>query len=149
MKLTRLLLPALSLSLLPTLLAQPNRVKARVDPGRMVALKGSTHPRALPENDEGPADPATRMSLMTVTLKQTPEQQRDLEQLLEEQRDPESPNYHKWLTPEEFADRFGSSRDDIDQIVGWLESQGLSVDNIARSRNWVVFSGTAAQVQSA
>jgi hypothetical protein len=35
------------------------------------------------------------------------------------------------------------------KVVEWLESRGLSVDDVARSRNWVVLSGTVAQVQAA
>jgi len=39
-------------------------------------------------------------------------QQAALEQLLKEQQDPASPNYHNWLTPETYADRFGASAAD-------------------------------------
>jgi subtilase family serine protease len=34
-------------------------------------------------------------------------QQAELDKLLEQQQDPSSPNYHRWLSPDEFADRFG------------------------------------------
>ena len=142
-------LPVLVSGLMPALLAQPNRIQNPIDPGRTVVLKGNTHPLAEPRNDVGPADQALRITGITLMLKQTPSQRAELEQLLEEQRDAASPNYHNWLTPEQFADRFGLSRDDMDKVVGWLESRGLSVDDVARSRNWVVLSGTVAQVQSA
>src|SRR6267143_1599662 len=58
-------------------------------------------------------------------------------------------NYHRWLTPEEFADRFGVSQDDIDKIVSWLRGQGLTVVSVARARNSVAFRGDAAQVENA
>jgi hypothetical protein len=69
--------------------------------------------------------------------------------LLEEQQDPSSPNYHHWLTPEQYADRFGLSQNDINQVEAWLKAQGFEVTQTARSRTWVSFSGTAAQVQAA
>jgi uncharacterized protein (TIGR03437 family) len=149
MKPIQIALPALFLGLLPALLAQPNRIDTQIDSGRTVVLRGARHPLAEPQNDVGPADPALRITGVTVMLKQTASQRAELEQLLEEQRDPGSPNYQNWLTPEEFANRFGLSRSDMDKVVSWLESRGLSVDAVARSRNWVVLSGTAGQLQSA
>ena len=38
-----------------------------------------------------------------------PAQQAALDRLLADQQTPSSPNYHKWLTPEQYADRFGLS----------------------------------------
>jgi uncharacterized protein (TIGR03437 family) len=72
-----------------------------------------------------------------------------LQQLLEEQQNPSSPNYHKWLTPEQYADRFGVTQTDIDKITAWLTSQGFTVNSVARGRTWMTFSGTAAQIRSA
>jgi len=68
--------------------------------------------------------------------------------LLAAQQDRSSQKYHAWLTPEQFGDRFGLSPDDITQVVSWLQSQGLAVDEISRARNWIWFSGTAGQVQA-
>ena len=72
-----------------------------------------------------------------------------LDQLLREQQTLSSPNYHKWLTPEQYADRFGASTSDITKISSWLQSEGLSVGDVSRARNWIWFNGTAGQVQSA
>jgi len=82
-------------------------------------------------------------------FKRSPEQQRALEKLLAEQQDPASPNYHRWLTPEQYGERFGMSEDDLAKVSAWLKSQGLSVEGYARGRNRIFFSGTAAQVASA
>jgi subtilase family serine protease len=86
---------------------------------------------------------------VSLVLKRSASQEAELNQLLAEQQDPSSPNYRHWLTPEEYADRFGASQDDIDKIVSWLRDQGLTVVSVARSRNSVAFSGDAAQVESA
>ena len=63
--------------------------------------------------------------------------------------DPSSANYHKWLSPEQYADQFGVSPNDINRITAWLQSQGLQVKRVARSRTWIQFSGTAGQVGAA
>src|SRR5262249_40167237 len=93
------------------------------------------------------AQPET--SYITLTSAPTPSQQAALEKLLEEQQNPSSPNYHHWLTPEEFGDRLGLNRGDYAKVVAWVESQGLHVESLARARNWVAFSGPADQVRRA
>jgi subtilase family serine protease len=89
------------------------------------------------------------LNYIVLALKPTAAQQADLDQLLAEQQDPASPNFRKWLTPEQYADRFGASSSDIAQIVAWLQSQGLTVISTARGRNFVAFKGTAGQVEAA
>jgi len=89
------------------------------------------------------------LDYVTLSLAQSANQQADLDQLLIEQQTPGSPNYHRWLTPEEYADRFGVSEDDLKAIIGWLEGQGLTIRATAKGRNWIAISGTAAQMGSA
>ena len=68
--------------------------------------------------------------------------------MLAEQQDPHSANYRRWLTPEQYAARFGMSDGDLAQVTSWLKAQGLTVDGFSRARTRVFFSGTAAQVES-
>jgi uncharacterized protein (TIGR03437 family) len=77
------------------------------------------------------------------------EQQAALDKLLSDQQTPGTPDYHRWLTPEQFADRFGLSPADLGTVRAWLENQGLTVESVARSRSWISFSGTAGQVETA
>src|SRR5579863_8543039 len=147
----RTLFVALPLLLSFSLFAQrsPDRIVGRIDPGHMVKLKGSLHPKARPENDLGAVTPNLNLDYVTLQLQQTPAQQADLASFLAQLQNPASPNYHKWLTPEQYADRFGSSPADIAQIAGWLKDQGLTVISTARGRNFLVFKGTAATVEAA
>ncbi len=90
-----------------------------------------------------------QLNYVTLTLKPSPAQQADLDRLLLQQQDPSSPNFRHWLTPEEYADRFGASPADIAQIVAWLRSEGFDVIGPARGRRWVAFNATAQQIKTA
>ena len=130
-------------------LAQKDRVASPIDDRRTVVLKGSLNPRAEAGLDRGPLDPARRLTGLTLLLNRSLSQQADLEQLLEDQQDPGSPDYHNWLTPEQYGDRFGLNQADFAKVAAWLKDQGFAVDYQAQSRNWILFSGAAARVQSA
>ncbi|HEY3971412.1 MAG TPA: S53 family peptidase [Candidatus Sulfotelmatobacter sp.] len=127
----------------------PDRISGALAGGRTVALTGNVHRKALPQFDQGPADPALKLGYVTLLTVPTTSQQKALKQLLADQQNPKSPSFRKWLTPEQYADRFGLSQADVQKITTWLEGQGFKVVNVARGRNWIAFSGTAAQVQSA
>ena len=126
-----------------------DRLTAPIESGLTVPLKGNLHGGARPEFDQGRVDGGMEMQSVSLVFKPSPAQQSALDQLLAQQQDRMSPNYHKWLTPAQFGDRFGMSKNDISKIVSWLQSQGLTVTRIAPNRNEVFFSGKAAQVESA
>jgi uncharacterized protein (TIGR03437 family) len=128
--------------------AQPNRISTRIDNTRTVILPGRVHPLATAANDVGAVD-ASLPLFLTLQLKPSAAQQAGVEQLLHQQQNPASASFHQWLTPEQYADQFGSSAGDTGQIAAWLASQGFTVDEVARSRTFVMFHGTAGQVQSA
>jgi uncharacterized protein (TIGR03437 family) len=130
-----------------TLWAQPNRIA--FDDNRRVVLPDSVHPKARPQYDQGPVDPSLKIGYITLMLNPSAGQQATLDQLLVEQQDRSSPNYHRWLTPEQFGDGFGLSTGDYAAAVSWIESQGLHIEDRARARNWVAFSGSAKQVSHA
>jgi hypothetical protein len=129
--------------------APRDRILRAIDNSEITQLRGNIHPLARAEFDRGRV--ADSMSLPRVTIFFTPtsEQQADLKLLLTEQQDHSSPNYHHWLTPEEFGNRFGLSPNDLNKIVAWLESRGFTVQAIPASRNFVSFSGTAARASAA
>lgn len=128
---------------------QLNRIAGRIDPSRAVALKGNIHPKARPVYDRGPVSPNLNLDYVTLRFKPAPAQQADLDRFLADLQNRGSGIYHRWLTPEQYADRFGASNADIAQVVSWLEGQGLTVVSKARGRNFVVFKGTAAAVEAA
>jgi subtilase family serine protease len=125
------------------------RIAGPVGSGEMVALLGHVPRKADPQYDQGRVEPSFQLNEVTLLTLPSASQQKALSLLVAEQQDRSSPNYHKWLTPEEYADRFGLSANDMERISTWLKSQGLNVVSVARGRNWIVFSGTALQIESA
>jgi len=115
----------------------------------LVVLAGHMNPLALAEFDRGLLEPALPLRSLVLVLKPSADRQSELDRLLTDQQDPHSPFFRHWLEPEEFGARFGLSAADIAKIGNWLEQQGLSVDHVSRSRNWVTFSGTVAEVERA
>ena len=128
---------------------QPDRIASPLTSGQVVPLRGNVHGMARAQFDQGRVDAATLMSGVSLVFKPSAAQQSDLNKLLAQQQDPSSPKYHKWLTPSQFADRFGLSRNDIGKVTDWLQSQGLTVTRVANGRNQIFFEGTVAQVESA
>jgi len=133
----------------PLVVLPKNRITSFIDDMNRVALPGNRHPLARPQYELGAVDPAHRMDRMILVLKPDSSQQAALEQLLYQQHNPQSPSYQQWLTPEDFGQRFGASESDVAQIENWLEMHGMTMKEVALSRRSVVFSGTAAQVESA
>ncbi len=124
-----------------------NRITRRIADTEPVVLS-SPNPRTRAALDQGRVEGSMSINHAAIVFKLAPAQQADLDELLAEQQDPHSANYRKWLTPEQYAARFGMSAGDLEQVTSWLKSQGLSVDGSSRARTRVFFSGSAAQVES-
>ena len=126
-----------------------SRIRAAISDSDVRQIQGNVHPLARPEFDRGKIADSTLLPRITIYFKPSPSQQAALSQLLSEQQDRSSPNYHRWITPQEFGARFGLSQNDLAQVTSWLESRGFVVRDIPASRNAVSFSGSAAQVAAA
>jgi subtilase family serine protease len=87
------------------------------------------------------------MQHMQLLLLLPMEKEEELNKLLHQIQDPNSPDYHKWLTPEQFGREFSLASGDVRVIIGWLRSKGFSI-NLVRPRT-IDFSRTAGQVRDA
>jgi Pro-kumamolisin, activation domain/Bacterial Ig-like domain (group 3) len=125
----------------------PARVTQPIDEQNPLVLPGSVHPLARPEYDQGPAADAQPLKRMLLLLRRSPEQDAVLLKLLDEQQDKSSPNYHAWLTPDQFGRQFGPADSDIQTLTGWLASQGFTQISVGPGRNLIEFSGNVAQVR--
>ena len=125
--------------------ARPQRV---INDNDTVILRGNVHPHARPEFDVGAADYSLPMERMILSLRIRADKKSELDKFLAEQQDPDSHNYHKWLTPEEFGERFGADADDVEAATSWLKAHGFTINEVAKGRTWINFSGTVAGVES-
>ncbi len=147
MRFWKFLLPLVATSL--CFAAQQDRITGPIDSSQMIPLAKSHHPQAQAQYDLGTADPSLSLSYITLLMAPSPIQQKELNRLLLQQQNRSSPLYHKWLTPQQFADRFGLSQNDLNKVTGWLKAEGFQILSVGGGRNSVIFSGTAAQVQHA
>lgn len=127
----------------------PTRIAKPVDNNVVVRIPGSKHPLAQVTNDRGPVDGNLPMRRMLLLLSPSAQQQAALSAFLNRVHDKGSGDYQQWLTPAQFGAQFGPAQADIDRISGWLATQGFTTDAIAAGRQWIEFSGTAAQVERA
>ncbi|MEY2412975.1 MAG: hypothetical protein QOD84_1581 [Acidobacteriaceae bacterium] len=123
------------------------RILEAVDEQYLTPLKGNVHPLAKPQFDGGAAPLNLPMDRMLLVLRRSPEQQAALSKLLDDQQDKSSPNYHRWLAPDQFGQQFGASDSDIQTVTSWLQSHGFNIGKVAKGRNVIEFSGTADMVQ--
>ena len=129
--------------------APHDRVTRPVDPGRTRAVRGNLNRAARPPFDMGAADPRMQMEYIMLLVKPSEAQQAELDALLADQQNRTSPLFHRWLTPEQFGERFGLSSADQARVAAWLASEGLTVTETARGGNWIAFSGSAGAVSKA
>jgi subtilase family serine protease len=123
-----------------------DRLSQAIDNNQHLIVPGNVSPLARPEFDRGRVEGSMLLNHVALSFRLSADQQHELDELLAQQQDPTSVNYHKWLTPEEYADRFGLSANDIAKVTGWLQSQGLAVEGVSRDRTEVYFTATAAQI---
>ena len=112
-------------------------------------MTGQVRPAVALAQDLGAVPDSQVLSGLSIHFSLTAAQQADLAQLQTRLQDPNSPQFHKFLTPEQYGARFGLNKADLEKVTEWLEQSGFSDVRVSRSRNWVNFSGTAAQVQAA
>ncbi len=91
-----------------------------------------------------PADLPLQM-MAVLALRNTQE----LEQLKGELQQPGSPNYHQWLSGDEFAQQFGPTADQMHAVTDWLSACGFTITKADLATRTVRFSGTAGQAEAA
>ena len=73
----------------------------------------------------------------------------DLEKLFSEVSDPKSANYRKYLSSEQFNDRFAPKQADYDAVVAWAKSNGFTVRAGSGNRRVVALEGSVGAVNRA
>lgn len=115
----------------------------RGDP-TMVPLAGN-HPIEAERNAAvGDADPDR---MLAMEIRSALRNRARLERLLVDLHRPSAPDYHRWLKPGEFEQRFGARSADIAAVTKWLRDEGFAIE--ATGEGYIRFEGTVAQAEHA
>ena len=104
-----------------------DRIMGPIEASQRVTTNG-VHPLATRQNDQGRVSSAQMFHRMILLLQGSDAQEEALRQLIQAQQDPNSSQYHHWLTPAEFGRRFGPSQNDLAKLTAWLNQQGFTVE---------------------
>ena len=73
--------------------------------------------------------------------------QEQFKSLLEQMYDPASPQYHRYLTPQEIAERFGPAEEDYQAVLAFVETNDLHVSSTHVDRTLLRVDGTVAAIE--
>lgn len=117
-------------------------------PVSSVTIGSAIEAQRFARSDHGPVLSSMPLHMMIV-LRRNAEQQADLERFVASQHDPNSVNFHHWLTPAEFGVRFGASQATLDKAAKWLQSSGMTGVHLSNGRQFIAFSGAAGAASKA
>ena len=86
---------------------------------------------------------------MNIVLVLQHRNQTELDQFLKDLYDPSSPSYRKFLTVEQFTEKFGPSREDYETVKSFAKANGLQVLSVSRNRMNLRVSGSVANIEKA
>ena len=75
--------------------------------------------------------------------------QAELNALLQELYNPASPNFHKFLTPEQFAQKFGPTENDYQTVTAYLQTNGFTVTGTHSDRMLLDVSAPVTNIERA
>lgn len=106
-------------------------------------------PQAVSTGDARIVSPLDSTRQLKLAIHLPASNQAALNNLLQQLYDPSSPNYHNYLSVDEFTAQFGPTQDDYDAVVNWAKAQGLTVTNTARNRHIVDVAGSVSTINNA
>jgi subtilase family serine protease len=108
-------------------------------PGHVVpALKGVSPLHAL-----------NCKTAMTLSITLQPRNMVSLTTFLKAVNDPKSPQYHKYLSTQAYAQQYGQTTATIDQLSAYLRSAGFTILEVGSNRLSIRVSATAATIERA
>jgi subtilase family serine protease len=116
----------------------------RTQPGQLIS--GNTPGFVQRATKIGPVDPTTVITA-TVWLKLHNEQQ--LDRLVQQQYQPGSAAYRRWITQDQFNAQFGPTAQEVNSVVNFVVARGLTVLTVAENNMYVKVQGSVGAVQAA
>ena len=121
------------------------RIIAQARQDSRVPIQGQTAPLISRAQLLGAANAQQSLNL---SIGLQPRNQQELEGLLRDMYDPHSSMYHRFLTPQEFADEFGPTPDQQQQVANYLRGQGFDVTSISPNGLLIDANATVVQAES-
>ncbi|MGO9775296.1 MAG: Ig-like domain repeat protein [Terracidiphilus sp.] len=134
------------------------RVQGSVEDGARVLLTGNVLPLLQGMGgsgafqsaiDQGAVEDSLPAGRMLLLLQRSPAQEAALRDFIQATHTPGNPSYHQWLKPAEFGRLYGPADSDVAAVAAWLESHGLTVNQVHAGRLAIEFSGSVGQVSEA
>lgn len=72
-----------------------------------------------------------------------------LEGFLQDVQNPNSPEYHHFLTPQQFTETYGPTQANVDAVVQYLNASGIRVNDVTPNRLLIHAEGQSAQMEQA
>jgi len=91
--------------------------------------------------------PATQSLKLTIALPLRNES--ELDGVLQQLYDPRSPSYRKFLSVEEFTERFGPSQEDYGAVIGFAQANGFTVTGTVPNRMIVDVQAPVVSIEAA
>ena len=93
--------------------------------------------------------PLPSSQTLPLTLHLPLRNQAELDRLLQQLYDPNSPSYHRYLSVSEFTAQFAASQQDYDAVTQWAQSKGFAITSTTPNRRLLNISGPVATINSA
>jgi len=91
----------------------------------------------------------TQLTNLTVVLARPAERQAAFDKFLNGQRNPSSPSFHKFLSPQQLGEQFGPAQTDVTAVTAWLTAQDLKVTGVSPDRIRITFNGSSNAIAAA
>lgn len=114
--------------------------------GNMVVLSGNT-PAAL--NQAQFVNHSNPTQEIEVILGLDVRDEAKLDALIAAQADPKSPEFRKFITPAEFKQRFSPAQADVDKVVAYLQTNGLTVLSVSDNNLLIHVKGSVDEFEKA
>ena len=117
----------------------------------MVSFANTVIPNSVPAylpqaQNLGPEDPGR---VISITVRMALRDRAGRDALLRNLYDSRSPQYQKWLTPEQYAARFAPTTQEAAMVQDYLKSQGLTVTAVDKFNYTVTAQGRVSDIQRA
>ena len=104
-------------------------------------------PAAIANFHLQPTGPLPATNRLDLAISLPLRNQAALDRLLAEISDPASTNYHRYLTTEQFTERFGPTEQDYQSLINFAKTNGLTVTATHPNRALLDVSGSVATIE--